>query len=94
MPKRYPNPVLREQDTELLAKIAEQHGFFGASEAEWIKFLNHLEANYPINNFSITDYVPTNRFGSDEIPKFYGRDGQHSALVYVLICYLLSLTKK
>ena len=91
MPKRYPNPILSDEDTELYDKLVDQPDS-DTLVNEIVKFVKQLEAIYPINNFSITDYAPMDRFEGDKIPRFYGSEGYHSAQLYVFICYQLALS--
>lgn len=91
MPRRYPNPILSDEDTELYDKLVNQPDS-DALVNEIGKFVKQLEKSYPINDFSITDYAPMDRFGGNETPRFYGSEGYHSAQLYVFICYQLALS--
>jgi transcriptional regulator with PAS, ATPase and Fis domain len=58
---------------------------------EVLRFMKHLESNYQLVNFPISDLSPIDdEEGPDFLPRFYGSfDGIHAAFVYQFLCQLL-----
>jgi DNA-binding NtrC family response regulator len=58
---------------------------------EVLRFMKHLESNYQLVNFPISDLSPIgDEEGPDFLPRFYGSfDGIHAAFIYQLLCRIL-----
>ncbi len=86
---KLPEATLNDQDSDRYEKLMEDFDLQG-DLSEVLQFLEHLEDNYPIKNFSLHEYMPADPIGNDAVPIFFGRWGTHSANIYLALCYTLA----
>ncbi len=83
--------ILSDPDLEWYERILALKGI-DKDINEVLRFMKHLESNYQLVNFPISDLSPIDdEEGPDFLPRFYGSfDGIHAAFVYQLFCQWLS----
>jgi DNA-binding NtrC family response regulator len=85
---------LSGQDIEWYERITGPE-YLNWDTNEVLQFIRHLEGNYQLINFPVSDFSPIDEKGLDIIPRFYHlSDKLHPANAYLLLCQFILESKK